>query len=304
MTDIISRTQKTEESYLARGASLMDHFEDDTGKHWSDDPLESCEWLWLRATKRNWSRSSWRQNKNALIFFMTSYGPKEAVDYLKGVSVSGLPSRSYRTSGKKMKRLNDTDLNLIMTAANLSSKWDVLLQLWLRSSVLTGLRPSEWVGASLKDNIMTVINAKNTNGRAYADHRRLDISGLNSAGKKGIERTIELINNGDYDYEIIYKSVRRRLGVLTARLWPKRKLQVTLYSGRHQFRANCASAGFSKDDVAALMGHASIDSATAYYAQKSVGTGTQNVKPHPDDVAIVKSLNEHRDSVSARYKDS
>jgi integrase len=244
--------------------------------------------------ERNWSRSSWNQNKSALSFFMLTNGPKEAVDYLKEIQVSGLNAHSDKTSSQKLKRLTIEDLETIAHGCNHKSKWDPLLIAWLHATRLVGLRPSEWVNAELKNNILKVVNAKNTNERAFADERRLILVDLDIQEKNYIKTVISKINSGTYDYEIIYKSVRRRLNKLNNQLWPRRKKHITLYSGRHQFRANCASAGFSKDETAALMGHASNESAAAYYAQKSLGTGIQKVKPHPDDVALVIEMNKDR----------
>jgi integrase len=291
----ITRTAGTEKEYTQRAESLLSDYEEDAGLHWRDSPLSSCEWIWLQAFERKWSRATWRKNKNALIFFMRENGPKEAVDFLAATDGSALQSRSTSsTSALKLKKLPQDDLSKIEKEANLTSKWDELLVVWLNSSVLTGLRPSEWDKASLDGNELTVVNAKNSNGRSYAETRRLDISKLKAREKKMIAKTISLIKSSDYQYKEVYSAVRRRLLILTRRIWPTRKLHTTLYSGRHQFRANSVSAGFSKDEVAALMGHASNESAEVHYAHKWIGTGYQDVKPHPDDVATVKKMNAHR----------
>ncbi len=48
--------------------------------------------------------------------------------------------------------------------------------------------------------------------------------------------------------------------------------RITLYSARHQFAANAKKAGLEPEDIAALMGHASIDTNQASYGRRASGT--------------------------------
>jgi len=86
---------------------------------------------------------------------------------------------------------------------------------------------------------------------------------------------------------------------------------ITLYTARHQFAADAKKAGLSRVEIAALMGHASPETATAHYGRRrhgrdSVGVNMRHdngsmpnnrrpgfrvpVWPHPDDVQAVQDI--------------
>jgi len=55
------------------------------------------------------------------------------------------------------------------------------------------------------------------------------------------------------------------------------------------FAADAKSAGHSKTEVAALMGHGSEETSGASYAQKRFGKGSLSVTPSARDVAAVRA---------------
>jgi integrase len=68
----------------------------------------------------------------------------------------------------------------------------------------------------------------------------------------------------------------------------KRKRYPTLYSLRHQFAANAKACGLTKAEIAALMGHASEDTAGRHYARRTTGHTGLNARPLPAFVKIVR----------------
>ena len=68
--------------------------------------------------------------------------------------------------------------------------------------------------------------------------------------------------------------ISRRLSTAVSKLWPTRKMKPTLYSGRHQFAANLKAAGYSRAEIAALMGHATDETAGQQYGRKKAGRKT------------------------------
>ena len=82
---------------------------------------------------------------------------------------------------------------------------------------------------------------------------------------------------------------------------------ITLYTARHQFSANAKSDGLSKEEVAALMGHASIYTAGEHYGKRRGGHGSVGargeggaktrqtvVSPHIDNLRKVEALEQER----------
>lgn len=60
------------------------------------------------------------------------------------------------------------------------------------------------------------------------------------------------------------KLLQNQLAVLTKKIWPKRKRRITLKSYRHQLGSNLKASGRDRIEIAAIMGHQSVDSVTAY----------------------------------------
>lgn len=86
---------------------------------------------------------------------------------------------------------------------------------------------------------------------------------------------------------------------VSGKLWPRRSRRPTLYSCRHQFAANVKLAYEDRPDaaavVAALMGHASDDTAHHHYARKNKGS-RKAVVPRPTEleVARIRAVREGR----------
>ena len=86
--------------------------------------------------------------------------------------------------------------------------------------------------------------------------------------------------------------------IQSARKKARVKDKITLYSARHQFAADAKAAGLSKAEIAALMGHRSIETAGEHYGRRSAGwTGDPDrvvgfrVVPGLEDVRSVQSIN-------------
>lgn len=54
--------------------------------------------------------------------------------------------------------------------------------------------------------------------------------------------------------------IQHRLATATKKLWPNRKHPITLYSYRHLMGGDLKASGNNRDEVAAIMGHQSVDS--------------------------------------------
>src|SRR3546814_8539599 len=69
----------------------------------------------------------------------------------------------------------------------------------------------------------------------------------------------------------LYAGCQRLLYKANRALWPRASRIYSLYSARHQFGAN-AKQKLSREEVAALMGHITIDTAARHYGRRRVGT--------------------------------
>ena len=175
-----------------------------------------------------------------------------------------------------------------------------------------------------RTQVLRVRNAKNTHGRAHSATRTLIIEVgaepaewaviFNQPVPHLIDTTCEgwaealrlytehhtATAEADARPEVIRERAINQLRKVVAS-WVHRATQAlrlppyTLYSARHQFAANAKAAGLSKIEIAALMGHASPETAGTHYGRRRSGrrgSGGLLVAPSAADVAAVeKSMN-------------
>ena len=133
-------------------------------------------------------------------------------------------------------------------------------------------------------NCLVVQNAKATNGRAHSEERTLmisDVRELHNIGALCLQLT-------STDFEKKRRHVARAIRRHAKRLWPSAEKLPSLYSARHGFSAE-AKAVYSKEEVAALMGHASTNTAGRHYARRRIASGFFKVLPCIADVDAVIS---------------
>ncbi len=295
---------KTERSYEKRANQLLKKCIKEYKIENSSD-LDMRQFVvWLADQRPTISRPSWRQYKSAAIHFLENLPDVEesmaALDYLREKTSTGCVLKSTKTSSLKLKKISleewkKIDSHLI---AN-KSKWSQNLRDWLKSGLLTGLRPIEWKNAKFfyyQDKLPALLieNAKNTNGRGNGPTRTLLLEDLTAEELKTIRdhllnvRTFTGIEENGYEF--FYNGCALTLYKVCRKIWPRRKKHVTLYSTRHQFSANAKSSGFSKSEVAAMMGHAVDLTATIHYGKKISGNEPLSVRPVEEEVLTVRQI--------------
>lgn len=210
-----------------------------------------------------------------------------------------------QTSTRKVKRFSKADASqLVSTLYGMQSRWGKVASCWFVAGSLTGLRPAEWQEARLVEEpdgrrLLVVSNAKNTNGRAHSPTRTIDVSGLKPAQWQVLMEHMKSVRlhleRGQFGK--MYAECARCVRHTGKKLWPYRLKRPTLYTARHMFSAD-VKRSFDKAEVAALMGHASIDTAGQHYAPAWSGKGGLGVRPSEADVAAVKRLQPERFSAA------
>lgn len=260
---------------------------------------------WLIDSKTKWAGTTWRQYKAAVIYFLETEIEKndpvaqECYEMLIDIGVEGCVKKTKKTSGNKMKKFPEKDFNDIVYFLNNNtgaSKWYEPLRRWLISSLLTGLRPVEWADAKVIDfegsAALLVKNAKHTNGRAHGEFRTIILDDLSSDEISIIKKHVEYCNewNDADQFSTLYAACGRALKKCCKELWKRRDQYPCLYSTRHQFSANAKASGFSREEIAALMGHAVDDTATIHYGRKTAGSSHTRVRPIAEDVLKVRQV--------------
>lgn len=309
-----TRIQETMDNYLNRSKNLMYRFREE--KKISDyHAVDLREFVgWVIHRKQFWSRPSWRQNKSSVIYYLQTVNDpisEEALDLISGIESDGCVKKSNKTSSTKMKKFPLKDFQRIVETleeAKSSQSWTIPLQRWIRCGLLVGLRPKEWETAyvSTTDNEPSLIvnNAKNTNGRAFGQTRTILLGMLSLEEiqmiKEHSDISREWHDSGQYkDY---YMGCATTLSRVTRKIWPNRKNHITLYSTRHQFSANAKSSGLTREELAALMGHAVDDTAEIHYGRKKAGYDLLRVRPYPPDVKKIKPSKDRKVIIEPKPK--
>ena len=200
-------------------------------------------------------------------------------------------------------------------------------QALMRAGVVFGLRPGEWFRARFvapdddptemdgefelfmegRRLYLHVVNGKAGNGRAFGSMRTLMID-LKYVDENALEAASWLIEQAqkvtEKQFDRIIENTRAVLYHAIERCGrpcrPRGSGRVTLYTARHQFAANAKHAGMSELEIAALMGHASTETATQHYGRKRHGRsrdGVTPVKPHPGDVQRVMRIQQEKNRI-------
>jgi integrase len=219
---------------------------------------------------------------------------KRIFDTLDSIQAGDKKILPHKTSSAKQKHLKEDKLSLIVEELkNSKSKWNKFTIVWLYSAILTGLRPCEWRKTTYdaKNDCLNVANAKVTNQRSHGEFRTIYLSHLDEKSKKNILTHISItkhyVNNGEI--EIYYRGCSALLRKVSSDLFPKAKRHITLYSARHQYSANLKASGLKSNEIAALMGHATDETAMETYGKKQYGSkGLQPDKISLEEVSKVK----------------
>lgn len=289
----MARTKQTELAYEERALALLGRVVQEEGLHWQDDPLRACKII--TSWRPMWGKSTWRQYKASMMYFMGRFGPKEAVEYLSACGSEDCRRASRLTSARKSKSLPAKDLvDILSTLQDRAGRWDRLLALWLVAGRATGLRPGEWKHAALEGEHLThlvVKNAKATNNRGNGEHRTLDLRAVPDSSRKAIDSFLRYLSEehaAGSTFEDLYEKVRHRLKNIARQLWPDRKKLPVLYSCRHQVAADLKGSQLSLPEIAAVMGHATDETATTHYGKRSAGESGGHVRPMASEVANVR----------------
>jgi integrase len=229
--------------------------------------------------------------------------PSENTDFrlerLAAKRAANLTSR--RGPQQKAKWVSETDWQKLLVALRAANSiWSDAACDWILATLATGLRPCEWAQARLQQWALIVQNAKSTNGRSHSATRTVDLSGLDAATKALVSSFLARMHAlSDAEARKMYDGVRELIRVAGRRVFTGRDQFPTLYSARHCFAAR-AKATHSKAGVAALMGHASINTAGRHYAHSRHARGGRplEIEPAPQDVKAVRRATSARSFIS------
>ena len=297
----LSRIEQTKIDYLKKSQQLLNRAKKEMDIP-LDEELDVRQFVvWLVELKPTISRNTWRFYKSAVVYYLENYYDEnaaiEALEYIKEITSEGALTKTERTSSLKLKKITFDDWYKLDNFLKLhNKKWHSQLRAWLRSSVITGLRPIEWKNAMFlfheEEPALKILNAKATNGRGNGESRTLLLKDVSTDDlkiiKEHLNNTRTFVGMDAYDY--FYRGCAIALYKACRKCWPKRKRHITLYSTRHQFSANAKSSGFSRLEIAAMMGHAVDITSIIHYGKKVAGNESLTVSPISQEVSTVRNV--------------
>ncbi len=210
-----------------------------------------------------------------------------------------------RTSAAKARAMTDEVSDSILAKAQaLRSSYASDFSAFFKANLLCGLRPIEWHGTQIRIDgralVMIVPNAKRGNGRAHGPTRTLVFDNLSLDHRDAIVNWANRVNALTRKvYKSLLKRIEEVMRAITKRLF--RKNRPTPYTTRHAFSARLKAfyLGNARTEeeydlgcaiIAALMGHATDDTADFHYGKKSekAGRGLPIPRADPAEVARIR----------------
>lgn len=305
-----NRTVRTEKAYLEEAARIValtkEHFRIDDNDP-DTTPFAPSDLVgWFRDTRSVYRYNNWKRYRASMCYQLELWvedanrSPEWRAESAKTISElkelrwqddpenlgKTIAQRSRelppRTGSHKRKSIAPQFLaRLILDMEDAESDWERRAIKMAIATIHAGLRPREWITARINEDVLTIENAKATNGRGTGVYRQIRLEAIEAVDniaehlayinewvltKTNVERhqlTDEEAQDLGREYNDLCGHALRRAQV---RIFGK-NLGITPYSFRHQFSANIKASGHSKAEVAALMGQASIETAGAHYGK-------------------------------------
>lgn len=303
-----SRTTRTCAEYERRFLQLDRRFCREAGQQW----ISAGEFVEaLIALRPTLAARTWRVYKAAALWGLERYRDfdEHAIERLTPIGSGGLPARSQRTSGSKAKGVSveaqTAVLAVLDTKHGRGAASARLLADMFVGSLATGLRPREWATAELvmftdEPAALVVQNAKATNGRACGAERTIFVDKLSQGAVACIERVIcfmrreatteDALQRALSRLRSLLRSVRKRAAEGLTGPAKVQCLKLCLYSCRHQLVADAKSSDAPSRLTAALVGHATPETAAEHYGRKSQGRSPLIVRPSLETIAAVRDV--------------
>jgi integrase len=260
--------------------------------------------IWCSQQCGRWRSATFRRYRAALLWAVERLAEagrldlaevKRCLDALK-CAPDPRPARAApQTSARKRHGVTLNEIEILVGAlSNARTETHRLLRGLLVYGVHFGLRPTEFVHATVRDRQLLVRCAKATNGRAVGASRALLLNGFGPRELRTLAAFFVLLRKAAAaapSCSAFFDRLRQAL----RRLCLAHDIEpICLYTLRHQGIAN-AKVHLGRRALAAYAGHASQQTASRGYARARAGWRTElRCGPDPDTVIAVRPLPQRR----------
>ena len=198
------------------------------------------------------------------------------------------PKRSSAGRAKSIAEHKAVALSCLAAARNSAAGSN--LADYLRFGPKFGLRNSEWLDAVLEGSNLKVRCGKFSipNSRGIAEYRTLSAKDLDAAELAALAKFLERLRSETRAANGRGDLVLRRQSYLLRNIRDSIDApRVTLRTSRHQCTANMRKAGYSREERAAALGHASADTSGDHYGKQNRGwKGLRRWMELPKDLTL------------------
>jgi len=231
----------------------------------------------------------WRRLRNAIELDQREQGYPKAANEIKATAnpITSDPKRKNEIKKKrrKVKSVSDTDEVTLLNRLNSGSDGDKCVASAITLVRYLGCRPAEIRDLEFLPGRKVRINsAKKRADRGIDRVLKIDDRALFEALSKKHDEVV----HADFSNPIVY--VQKRLAKVAHDLWPQRKRLLTLYSWRHQMGSDLKASGKSRIEVAAIMGHLSVESVNQYGRPKYAKCPREYLKATKNTMELVKPI--------------
>lgn len=293
----VTKTNKTKEEYLRRAKNRIKKCLGNRAKEFygqDEIVVEIMEFMKKERKDKMYEQNTWRKQRAEMKHYAEVNGYQNMVQ-----AINKLPRQKIENPKRKKAKIR-TKYKFIPEKIYDEIKRECLKKTtsfattiinWIDATIITGIRPMEWISVKMATQkttnngteypVLRIKNAKNTNGRTFGEYRHIVLTDINPHDMKAILHMVEIVkqirqNNKPEAWEKAWKRVynqhRKALYKINLKIRPTAKKVVTIYSARHQFTADCKANEVSEFEIAALMGHGSIDTHAKHYGKKHLGS--------------------------------
>ncbi|MEG3765137.1 hypothetical protein [Alteromonas sp. 14N.309.X.WAT.G.H12] len=256
----------------------------------------------------NWSQSTWRMMRSAYNMMLLALENRKKISPTTRAELSELMANTKgmsrkergankKTSARRKKVVTPNDIKKIEDYLKLRKhRWGRPLVTWLWAAVGSGLRPNEWQTAKLEERsdgrlVLISENFKYSETRSYGPLREIDIADIPTPIQLHIKAHLKNVEEAQGGFIHFYKGCSALLLLLNKKLWPRRKANINLYTGRHQFSANAkADPDVSDVERAAMMGHKTTKTSSERYGLGR--SGNKGLTPKVADPSVLDNIKE------------
>ena len=232
--------------------------------------------------------NSWRVLRNAIEFDQRDQGYNKSADKIQGLRNPTTTNRCNTPKNKvipKVKSVSHEDEQKLFERLRKEACQTVVAVITLVKYL--GCRPAELYDIDfLSNRTIHIRSAKKTKSRGL--DRTVVLNGSNAEQiYQRLSYAHKTMLNSKYTDPVRY--TQNRLNKIAKSLWPQRKKVPCLYSWRHQLGADLKASGKDRREIAAIMGHLSVESVSVYGRPRKARSMRQYLSANRKTIAKVKA---------------